>query len=155
MKTSSFFKEGKNNIGWIGLNFQENFGNSSFTIPQELKLESRKLERAMLDKEILDEFKPEESTLGELAYAIKNDLLVKDGYSNIFYIKDDKGVLWAVRARWGDVGRAWVVEAYSVEDPVRWISGRHALSRKFGSRSLGNSELPDVLEINGVKYKRI
>lgn len=133
------FKDLKNAY-FLGDNFKKYFGDIEFKIPKRLKLQSRILERSMLDREILDEFKPQESNLGELAWAIQNSQkanLVENGYANIFYIRDKNNTLWAVVALWY-VGDGWYFEAYSVEDPGRWDEGCQVLSQAFGKLESGN-----------------
>lgn len=132
---NTFFKEGKNDIVWIGNSFKEHFGDVDFTIPQKLDLKIRKLESYMNDKEILAEFKPMESNLGEIAYALKNDILSKDGYANIFYVRDKDNVLWAVYARWYSGTRDWRVDDGSVEDWRDWCDGSQVVSRSFSESS--------------------
>ena len=131
MNTSKYFQVGKNNIGYIGLNFQEHFLDTEFEIPKKLKLQHKVLERGMTAKEILEEFKPQESNLGELAWALKNyKKLLKNGYANIFYIRDKKGTLWTVYAYW-HVGRGWNVDAYPVTNPDEWNAGSQVVSQVF------------------------
>jgi hypothetical protein len=50
--------------------------------------------------------------------------LQTNGYANIFYVRDEKGVLCAVRIGWD--GEGWVVDAISVEDPLAW-NGKHEI----------------------------
>jgi hypothetical protein len=50
--------------------------------------------------------------------------LQTNGYANIFYIRDIKGVLCAIRIGWASDG--WVVDAISVEDPLAW-NGKHEI----------------------------
>lgn len=52
--------------------------------------------------------------------------LLTNGYANIFYIRDIKGVLWAVDCYWNDDG--WRVNACSVENPYSWNDGHHVFS---------------------------
>src|SRR3990167_3965796 len=111
---------GKFNIGYIGSNFQEHFGYEEVK-PKKCKLEFRVLEKSMNDKEILAELKPQEVTLNEFVYILEHDKdLLKNGYTNIFYIRDKNGTLWAVSACWGGVDRGWDVDAYSVASPFEW-----------------------------------
>ncbi|MBI4992174.1 MAG: hypothetical protein HZB99_03080, partial [Candidatus Harrisonbacteria bacterium] len=49
------------------------------------------------------------------------------GHTNIFYVRDAKGVLWAVSVRWHSDG--WLVDAYSVENPFVWHDGYRVFSR--------------------------
>jgi hypothetical protein len=50
--------------------------------------------------------------------------LQTNGYANIFYAKDKKGVLCAIRIGWADGG--WVIDAISVQDPLAW-NGQHEI----------------------------
>jgi hypothetical protein len=51
-------------------------------------------------------------------------ILQTNGYANIFYVRDQKGVLCAVRTGWD--GEGWVIDAISVEDPLAW-NGKHEI----------------------------
>lgn len=51
-------------------------------------------------------------------------ILQTNGYANIFYVRDQKGVLCAVRIGWD--GEGWVIDAISVEDPLAW-NGKHEI----------------------------
>jgi hypothetical protein len=51
-------------------------------------------------------------------------ILQTNGYANIFYLRDVKGVLCAVRLGWD--GEGWVIDAISVEDPLAW-NGKHEI----------------------------
>jgi len=92
----------------------------------------------MNDKEILAEFKPKESTLGELAYAMKNNLCSKNGYANIFYIRDKEDALWVVFCRWYSGSATWNVDAGPVTDSSWWRGGCLVFSADFG-----NSDTPE------------
>jgi hypothetical protein len=50
--------------------------------------------------------------------------LQTNGYANIFYSRDKKGVLCAIRIGWTAEG--WVVDAIAVQDPLAW-NGQHAI----------------------------
>jgi hypothetical protein len=50
--------------------------------------------------------------------------LQTNGFANIFYSKDKKGVLCAIRIGWADGG--WVVDAIPVQDPLAW-NGKHEI----------------------------
>ena len=50
--------------------------------------------------------------------------LQTSGYANIFYVRDIKAVLCAIRIGWASEG--WVVDAISVEDPLAW-NGKHEI----------------------------
>jgi hypothetical protein len=54
----------------------------------------------------------------------EDGFLQTNGYANIFYVRDEKGGLCAVRVGWD--GEGWVVDAISVEDPLAW-NGKHEI----------------------------
>jgi len=54
----------------------------------------------------------------------EDGFLQTNGYANIFYVRDEKGVLCAVRVGWD--GEGWVVDAISVDDPLAW-NGKHEI----------------------------
>lgn len=143
MKTSKFFKVGKNNIGYVSDKFQELFGDTEFEIPKKLELQHKVLEKPMLDKEILEKWRPQESNLGELAWAIENSAnLLKNSYANIFYISDKNNTLWAVDAYWDPDYGGWSVNVYSVASLVEWDAGHRVLSQVFSE--LGSSDSGDL-----------
>jgi hypothetical protein len=51
-------------------------------------------------------------------------ILQINGYANIFYARDTKGGLCAVRIGWD--GKGWVIDAISVDDPLAW-NGKHEI----------------------------
>lgn len=120
------FQEGKDDIYWLNSDFKKHFS-SDFKYSNKNKLVTKKLERDMADKEVLDELRPEEVTLGDIYCALKK--FDKNGWY-LCYIRDSKDVLWAVDAHW-DAGDGWYVFAYSVEDPYRWVAGGQVFSRRF------------------------
>ena len=133
-KKQDYFKEGSNTIGCVGDNFKKHFYGMEFTIPKKLSLKTKILERNMLDKDILSEFKPQESNLGELSYALQNDsILLKNGYANIFYIRDKNKVLWVLNFYWRSDRRVWDVGADPPDYPNRWPAVSQVLSCDFGN----------------------
>jgi hypothetical protein len=50
--------------------------------------------------------------------------LQTNGYANIFYARDKKGELCAIRIGWTDDG--WLLDAISVHDPLAW-NGQHEI----------------------------
>ena len=134
----------KNNIKYIGDNFKTHFS-YGFKVPKKLKLEHKILDKNMLDKEILEQWKPQESTLGELVWALENyEAILKNGNANIFYIRDKDLRLWAVSAGWGSVHGGWSVYAISVGYPGPWSAGSQVVSRKFSSSVLGPLDSGDL-----------
>jgi hypothetical protein len=51
-------------------------------------------------------------------------ILQTSGFANIFYSRDLKGILCAVRIGWD--GEGWVIDAISVSDPLAW-NGQHEI----------------------------
>ncbi|OGJ00975.1 hypothetical protein A3G53_02920 [Candidatus Nomurabacteria bacterium RIFCSPLOWO2_12_FULL_44_11] len=54
-------------------------------------------------------------------------VLLHDGRANIFYVRDQNGVLRAVLVHWYDGG--WYVNALSVESPLTWSADDRVFSR--------------------------
>jgi hypothetical protein len=54
----------------------------------------------------------------------EDGILQTDGYANVFYSRDLRDVLCAVRIGWD--GEGWVVDAIAVEDPLAW-NGKHEI----------------------------
>ena len=63
----------------------------------------------------------------------EDGILLNNGYANIFYIKDQNGVLRPVGVYWCDDG--WLVSAYSVGRPSRWDAGGRVFSRNSDLKS--------------------
>lgn len=122
---TNFFTKGKNQISYLGDDFQKWFKGVEVKIPKKAKLYSKVLGKQMLDKEILEELKPSELTLGEVAYAIKN-ILKKEDWA-IFYVRDKDNELRAVGVGWH--GGGWSVRAFSVSGPDGWNDGYRVFSR--------------------------
>lgn len=132
----------KFNIGYTGSNFEAHFMGMEFTLPKKPKLTFKVLEKPMTVQAILSKLKPEETTLGEFLWAIKNHKKIlddKNHISNIFYIRDKQNTLWAVFAFFYAGSGYWYANAFSVEDPDAWDAGHRMVSGKFGSE-LGNSD---------------
>lgn len=128
MKTSTEFKEGKNDIYWVSSNFKEHFYGLDFE-ESVTELETKKLPRNMNDSEIIKELNPETVLLGDVLNFLKT--ASHSGWY-IFYVNDTEGVLWAVDAYWGS-GDGWDVEAVSVAFPVGWDADDLVVSRRFSS----------------------
>ena len=148
MKTEQFFKTGKNNINYIGDNFQDWFYGVEFE-KSTANLNSVVLEKPMLDKEIFERYAPSELTLGDIASNLKK--LSKKDFGHIFYVRDKNDELRAVSVYWS--GDGWVVGANSVESPSGWSDGRRVFSRNSLEPKYLET-LPNELIINGETYKR-
>lgn len=103
-----------------------------------------KLRKSSVDGPIITELGGEEkseTTLTEMFSLMEKQkngesgALLNNGWANIFYIRDQNGVLRAVYVRWYVDG--WDVGARSVEGPRRWYDGDQVFSR---NSVLGSSE---------------
>jgi len=99
----------------------------------ELRLQKHRLLRIAPDGPIIDELggadKVETPICAAFALVRRQargaaGFLQVNGYANIFYSRDLKGVLCAVRIGWD--GEGWVVDAIPVEDPLAW-NGKHEI----------------------------
>lgn len=126
-------------ISYLGDNFTEWFlsGDSKTEDPiSEQTLCSAKLKKSSVDAPIIAELGGEakaETALTEVFSLMEkqpngeNGALLTNGYANIFYVRDQHGVLRAVRVGWDDGG--WDVRAGSVEIPDMWHDGSRVFSR--------------------------
>ncbi len=123
-------------ISYLGDNFNDWFLGKEEQPFGGSTLNHRKLSRSSVDGPIIAELGGEakaETTLTELfslMEAQKNSEsgpLLMDGYANIFYIREAKGVLRTVGAFWD--GGGWSVCAFPVGDPDEWRGARQVFSR--------------------------
>lgn len=110
----------------------------------EQTLRYHKLRKSSVDGLIITELGGEEkseTTLTEMFSLMEKQkngedgVLLNNGYTNIFYIRDQTGVLRVVLVRWFVGG--WLVFALSVGSPRRWYGGDRVFSR---NSVLGSSE---------------
>ena len=132
-------RKAKVKISYLGDNFTEWFlsGSGKTEDPiTEQTLRYHKLRESSVDGPIIAELggaEKSETSLSEMFALMEkqgkgeNGVLLNNGYANIFYIKDQNGVLRAVYVGWG--GDGWDVYAVSVEDPGRWDDGNRVFSR--------------------------
>lgn len=121
------------NVGWIGDNFKEHFLGMEFEhTPSEFEV--TKLKKSMSEDQITKEIKPKEVTLGQLLWFLDNAEKVtpdaKDGYINLFRMRDRDGALWAVFADFDAGGGYWYADADSVGGPDEWRAGGRVVSGK-------------------------
>ena len=126
-------------ISYLGDNFKAWFLNGDGKTEDPISehvLRYAKLRKASVDGPIITELGGEakaETTLSEMFSLMvgqkngEDGVLLNNGYANIFYIKDQNGVLRTVYVYWNDDG--WDVDAYSVEDSSRWDAGYQVFSR--------------------------
>ncbi len=135
IKVKEEFQVGKNNIGWINSDFTREYGEEEI-IPGK-NLVGQKLSRTMTDSEIISEFKVQECTLGDILATINaapEDM--KDGYSNIFYIKGHPSRV--VDVYWGD--GEWFVRVWNRGDGD-WYEGDRVFTPATGAGILSAGAL--------------
>jgi len=128
------------NINHIGEKFMRCFlsgaGKTENPISKQT-LRYAKLRKTSVDGPIIEELGGKakaETTLSEMFYLMEKQkhgeygALLNNGYANLFYIRDNAGVLRAVRVSWDSCG-GWRVSAPSVEDPFGWRVGGRVFSR--------------------------
>lgn len=124
-------------IYYLGDNFKKRFGRKEEGASEAAEIKVHKLTESSLDAPIITELADKcEITLGQFFALLSKQgkgevgpLLTNGYYANIAYIRDDEGILWAVRAHWNADNGGWRVGAYSVEYPDRWNDGVRVLSR--------------------------
>jgi hypothetical protein len=124
-------------IGYLSGNFSLWFLGKTEEPVDGQTLNYAKLRKQSVDGPILSELGGEEkaeTTLAEMFSLMKKQgkgeagVLLMNGYANIYYIRDESGVLRAVIVYWYCDG--WRVYALSVEHPDVWDAGDQVFSRK-------------------------
>ena len=78
----------------------------------------------------MKEFNIKELDLGDVLYALRNDeILLKDGHANIFYVRVG-GEVFPVSVSWFSDDRKWRVFACRSGD-FRWYAGSRAFPRRL------------------------
>ncbi len=138
-------------ISYLGDNFTSWFLNGdgkTEDLISEQTLRYHKLRQSSVDGPIIAELggaEKSETTLSEMFSLMEKQgkgedgVLLNNGYANIFYIKDNAGVLRSVNVNWNDDG--WNVNANSVENPNRWNDGYQVFSRNC---YLSSAQLAEV-----------
>ncbi|MBU1179975.1 hypothetical protein KJ885_03455 [Patescibacteria group bacterium] len=123
-------------ISYLGDNFRSWFLDKTEESSDETTLRYHTLRRASMDESIITELGGEawaETTLAQIYALIKKQkngeagVLLKNGYANIFYVRDVGSVFRAVLVYWDGVG--WYVYAFSVGPPCGWFDGSRVFSR--------------------------
>ena len=143
-------RKAKVKISDLGGNFTKWFLSGSGKIEDpitEQVLRCHRLRQTSADTSIIAELGDEtkaETTLTEL-YSLmekqgngEDGVLLNNGYANIFYIRDQNGVLRAVYAFWH--GFSWLMYACELEGPSGWCGGYLVFSRN----SILESSVPAV-----------
>jgi len=126
-------------IGFITDNVKNNFlvdGGKVETSIFDSKIRPYTLKKNSVDSSIIADLGGEEAaetTVAEMVSLMRRQgrgqqgILLTNGNANIFYIRNTKGVLWAVRCRWNS--SYWVVRAFPVADRDAWRAGDQVLVR--------------------------
>jgi len=125
------FREDRNGelpISYLGDNFKANFLDKVEERVEKTTLKRRKLLKSLPDALILDALGGHDKAEVKLAHVFEFLKMADRNHWFIFYVRDAKGILWAVRAGWG--GRGWVVRADSVSGPHRWLVGDVVVSAR-------------------------
>ncbi|MCL5407035.1 MAG: hypothetical protein M1429_00860 [Patescibacteria group bacterium] len=132
-------------IGFLNDNFKNAFlanGGKVETSIFDSKLRPYRLKKASVDGPIIADLGGEEkveTTLAEMFTLMKaqgcgrRGILLTNGYANIFYVRDAKGILWVVSCAWFSDDQFWLVRAYPITDLSTWNAERQVFSRDFGS----------------------
>ena len=158
-KVKDEFIKNKNNIGYVDSDFTKEFGNDEITSRSVLKAQT--LQRDMTDSDILREFKIEECTLGDVLETLKSATPdMKDGYSNIFYIKGHPSRV--VDVDWCAFDGGWDVYAWR-RDYGSWNEGERVFSpatsgpessSALGSETLALENAIKICKENGLKVTK-
>jgi len=128
-----FRKNAEVRFSTIWAEFKKRFFNKTEGPMAEMTYRKYKLLRISADGPIIAELGGESKVEGAFtaAYAFlqrqahgQAGFLQTNGYANIFYVKDKKGGLCAIRIGWASDG--WVLDAISVQDPLAW-NGQHQI----------------------------
>ena len=123
-------------VSYLGDKFRAWFLAKTEEPKGETVLRYATLRKSSVDAPIITELGGEEkaeTSLCEMFFLMEQQkhgedgILLTNGYANIFYIKDQTGVLRTVSVYWDDGG--WGVDAGSTEDPITWYDGRQVFSR--------------------------
>lgn len=120
-KVKDEFVVGKNNIGYVDSTFTSEFGSDD--LGEGKVLTFKKLGRNMYDTDIIKEFNVQECTMADVLAtinAVTQDM--KDGYSNIFYVKDHPSRV--VGVRWYSGHGGWFVGDWFRDDDAWRAVGR-------------------------------
>ncbi len=129
-------RKAKVKISFLGDNFRNNFLNKIEEPISKTTLHYQRLKEYLRDIPIINELGGKdkaETTLSEMFGLMEmqpngeNGVLLTNGYTNIFYVRDCVGVLWAAYCDW--FGDGWHVYAFSVGRPRDWRDGSQVFSR--------------------------
>lgn len=121
-------------ISWLGADFKKRFLDKIEEHVDPAQLGVHRLRRAAPDTPIIAAIgERHETTLSHVWNALKQQpkgepgALLTDSTPNVFFVRDARGVLWAVDLVWGGAG--WEIGASAVDDRRPWRAGRQIISR--------------------------
>jgi hypothetical protein len=132
---------GEVKIGYVWEGFRNNFLADDGKVEADIAeatLRVHKFVKSSVDSPIIAELGGEdvaETSLAQMYEMMKTQghgeqgILLTNGYANIFYIRDAKGVLWAAGCCWSSGIGYWGVDASPVTYPDTWDAGRQVVSR--------------------------
>jgi len=129
-------------IGFLSDNIRSNFLGKIEENVAESKLRAYRLKKDSVDGPIIADLGGEEAaetTVAEMVTLMRRQgrgqqgILLTNGYANIFYIRNAKGVFWTVRCCWPSGYGDWSVYAIPITGPFGWSAGRQVFSRDSGS----------------------
>lgn len=116
-------------IAWLGSNFKTNFLDVVEKKVKGATLKQRKLLSSSLDSPIISALGGEEKAEVSLSHVYDFLKTADRKVWYIFYVRDAKGILWAVSAGWDSGHDGWRIGADSVTDPDEWNAGSRVVSR--------------------------
>jgi hypothetical protein len=128
-----FTKNTSVRLSTVFAEFKNRFFDKTENPKAEVTYRKYKLLRISADGPIIAELGGEGKVEGTFAAAFallqrqskgEEGFLQTNGYANIFYVRDKKRAMCAVRIGWATDG--WVVDAIAVEDPCAW-NGKHEI----------------------------
>jgi hypothetical protein len=119
-------------ISWLGATFKQRFVSRIEGVPARATLQAFRARRPARPAEIAAALGDRrETTLGELwcLLALQPDgesgLLLTAAIPNLFFVRDNGGVLWTVDVVWGGAG--WEIGASSTDGDGQWPAGVQAI----------------------------
>lgn len=116
-------------ISYVGDNFKAQFSGKTEEGVPAVELKVYRLRKASSDAPIIAALGDRHETRLAHFWTLlscqpngEQGVLLVSGHANIFYVD----ILWAVHAVWDDGG--WNVDAYSVDDLLRWDAGHRVFS---------------------------
>ena len=121
-------------IAWLGATFRQRFLSKTEDAPSPVTLRAFAVGRPVRTAEIVSDLGDRrETTLGELWCLLaaqpagESGLLITTAIPNLFFMRDDSGVLWTVDVLWGGAG--WEIGASAIDRNIRWPDAVRVITR--------------------------